>query len=251
MERPATTGAYLDRLSQQSGLIFTGQLLAEVVHELNNSIGAVLGFSYLLAESEPGDKRLRHIEQLKSAAEWSAETVRRLRTLARPVSHERVLIDVNESITRVLDAMAYSFRMGKIRLDTRLAEGLPRVFGRASQIEAAFLNIIDNAHQAMTDAHGEGVLRVRTALSGGNVQVVIADDGPGIPAECITDVFKPFFTTKSDVDGMGLGLTISRDTIRRHGGQIWLESRAGEGATAYVELPVASSSEPATRIEID
>ena len=251
VERPATTGAFLDRLSQQSGLIFTGQLLAEVVHELNNSIGAVLGYSHLLAESEPGDVRLRHLEQLTIAAEWSAETVRRLRTLARPVSDESVLIDVNESLSRALEVMSYSFRMGKIRLDARLAEGLPRVFGRASQIEAAFLNIIDNAHQAMTDAHGEGVLRVRSTLSGVNVQVAIADDGPGIPAESITDVFKPFFTTKSAVDGMGLGLSISRDTIRRHGGQIWLESRAGEGATAYVELPVASSSEPAARIEID
>ena len=202
MEGPATTGAYLDRLSQQSGLIFTGQLLAEVVHELNNSIGAVLGFSHLLAESQPGEERLRHLEKLTSAAEWTAEIVRRLRSLARPVSDERVLIDVNQSLTMVLEAMSYSFRMGKIRLDTRLAEGLPRVFGRPSQIEAAFLNIIDNAHQAMTDAHGEGVLTVRTSLSGVNVQVVVADDGPGIPAESITDVFKPFFTTKSAGDGM-------------------------------------------------
>lgn len=251
MERPPTTGACPGRPGQEAEPNLTRPLLAEVVHELNNSIGAVLGFSQLLAESKPGDERIRHLEQLTSAAEWSAETIRKLRTLATPVSDERVLIDVNKSLTRVLEAMSYAFRMGKIRLDTRLAEGLPRISGRADQIESTFMNIIDNAHQAMTDAHGEGVLRVETSLSGEYVRVVIADDGPGIPAESITDVFTPFFTTKSAVDGMGLGLSISRDTIRRHGGRIWLESRAGEGATAFVELPVASSSEPAARIEID
>ena len=224
--------------------------MAEVVHELNNSIAAVLGISQLLAESELGGKRLRHLEHLTSAAEWSAKTVRKLRTLARPVLDEPSLVDVNESLTRVLDAKSYSFHVGNISLDMQLAEGLPRVLGHAGQIDAVFLNIIDNAHQAMSDAHDGGVLRVRTSLSGKFVQAVIADDGPGISSENISDVFKPFFTTKSALHGMGLGLSISRDTIMRHGGRVRLESRAGEGATAYVELPGAASSKPGTRRDV-
>ena len=177
--------------------------------------------------------------------------LRRLRTLGSPVADEPVLIDVNESLTRVLEAKSYSFHVGNVHLDVRLAANLPKVLCQAGQIESVFLNIMDNAQQAMLEVHAEGVLKVGTSLLGENVQVSIADDGPGIPAENLADVFTPFFTTKGTAGGMGLGLSISRDTIRRHGGEVRLESRVGAGVTAYVELPGAAASDPGGQNEAD
>jgi signal transduction histidine kinase len=123
----------------------------------------------------------------------------------------------------------------KVNLD--LAEGLPSVYCDAAQIQQAVLNIILNAEYFMYQTHQQGNLIISTRLSGGNIRLSIADDGPGITPEKLDHVFDPFYTTKQSGEGTGLGLSICHSVVQRHGGNIYVESSPGKGAVFTLELP--------------
>jgi two-component system NtrC family sensor kinase len=126
-------------------------------------------------------------------------------------------------------------------LITELAEDLPWTMADSYQLQQVFLNIVNNAHQAMTEAGAGGVLTVRSELTAGNaIRVSFTDTGPGIPSDVLDQVFDPFFTTKEVGVGTGLGLSVSHGIVQEHGGRIWAESQLGRGATFFVELPVRS-----------
>jgi len=129
-----------------------------------------------------------------------------------------------------------------------LAAGLPHAFADGHQVQQVLLNLIINAEQAMLSAHGRGILVVRTWHDAERETVVleINDDGPGIPEELQPKIFDPFFTTKEVGKGTGLGLTVAYAIVQEHGGRIRLESRAGAGASFYVELPVIGGTLPST-----
>jgi signal transduction histidine kinase len=106
-----------------------------------------------------------------------------------------------------------------------------------------FVNIITNAEQAMTGAHGRGQLRISTAVSRNMIQVQFADDGPGIPEQNLNRIFDPFFTTKDVGRGTGLGLSICYGIIHEHGGRLHAKSVVGKGTTFFVELPITSEEQ--------
>jgi signal transduction histidine kinase len=100
------------------------------------------------------------------------------------------------------------------------------------------MNIIINAEYFMTEAHGRGTLTITTKKQSNTVSISIADDGPGIPPENLRRIFDPFFTTKEAGKGTGLGLSICHGIVTEHGGQIYVRSQLGKGATIFVELPI-------------
>jgi CheY-like chemotaxis protein len=124
------------------------------------------------------------------------------------------------------------------------------------QVQQVLFNLVKNAEQAMTDAHGGGTLTVRTAPApdalayggAGAVRVSIADDGPGVSPEVQRRIFDPFFTTKEAGQGTGLGLTISYSIIDEHNGRIWVENRPEGGAAFTIELPVTEQANHATEL---
>jgi CheY-like chemotaxis protein len=106
------------------------------------------------------------------------------------------------------------------------------------QLEQVFLNFIINAEQAMTKAHGGGKLFIKTGLTGGMIRAQVTDNGPGIAAENLGKVLEPFFTTRGNEGGTGLGLSVSYGIINEHGGRLLVRSKPGKGASFIIDLPI-------------
>jgi two-component system NtrC family sensor kinase len=148
------------------------------------------------------------------------------------------------SIDDTLDLLRH--RLKNIRVDKQIDPSI-RLTGFAGQVDQVFMNLITNAAQAIGE--GGGTIRIAAARAGAEVEVTIADDGPGIPPEVIPRIFDPFFTTKDVGEGSGLGLSIVHGIVERHGGRIRVESRLGEGTTFRVTLPRGGLSDVADGAE--
>jgi two-component system NtrC family sensor kinase len=151
--------------------------------------------------------------------------------------------------------LEYDFRVSNVEVDAQLDPQLPQTMADPSQIQQVFVNIVNNAHQAMKEQEGPGKLSVRTGYDGDRLTIAIADTGPGIPLDQQDHVFEPFYTTKSETKGTGLGLSISYGIVKAHGGKMEFSSAIGEGTTFIVELPIvaeptAASTEEAHEVEL-
>jgi C4-dicarboxylate-specific signal transduction histidine kinase len=163
-------------------------------------------------------------------------TMESLLSFARPAKAKLRSTDVNGSVEKVLFLVGQQCRGGSIDIRPQLAAPLPPVLADPFQLEQVFLNIALNACQAMNGAGG-GTLSVRSRAGDGNVVVEIEDTGPGIPSDLRAQVFKPFFTTKRE--GNGLGLAISARIVAEHGGHIGYRCPAGGGTIFTVTLQQA------------
>lgn len=229
------------QLIQSEKLNGLGQLVAGVAHELNNPLTSVIGYSQLALNGCPDSRLKLQLETIRNEGERARHIVQNLLSFARQHKPGRSQTDVNELLRSCLDLRAYSQTASNLSVRRRLAD-LPRVLADPHQLQQVFLNIIINAEQAITSSRESGNLVVKTGLKqqqGDNwVEIVIADDGPGIPPEALGRVFDPFFTTKDVGQGTGLGLSISYGIVKEHGGKIRVESEFGRGASFFVELPV-------------
>ena len=232
-----------ERLLQAEKLAALGELISGVAHELNNPLTAVMGYAQLL-QAAPVDEQMRaDLQCIYEQAERASRIVQNLLDFARKRPPERKLVDLNELLERTLALRSYELRVENIQVITELDETLPRTLADPHQMQQVFMNIIVNAEQAMSEAHGWGILTVRSRALKDRIRVEIADDGPGIPAEIMSRIFDPFFTTKGQ--GTGLGLSICYGIVTGHGGQIWAESPNEKGgATFVIELPLVKEEEP-------
>ena len=157
----------------------------------------------------------------------------------RPLLH-RGPVAARELVGRVCELARPTLEKAGIRLRTVLVPDLPLLDVDAGQLEQVFLNLITNSVDAMP---GGGELVVTAGLSGGHVEITVADSGAGIDPAHVSRVFDPLFTTKERGKGTGLGLSIARDVVAAHGGTIAVASRREEGTTVTVRLPVALRAE--------
>ncbi len=233
-------------LLQSEKLSSLGQLVAGVAHELNNPLTTVVGFAELAMEKASCPEEIRQdLSRIIEGALRSAHIVRNLLTFARTQESQRQPVGLNGVLESVLDLVAYQLRVNNITLRRELAPNmrLPKVLADYHQMQQVFLNLVTNAYQAMASLEQPGVLTVRTEPRGDRIRVMIADTGPGIARADLPRVFDPFFTTKPVGQGTGLGLSVSYGIVRAHRGRIWVESAEGEGATFFVEMPVAAEAE--------
>jgi len=228
------------QLLQVEKLSALGQLVSGVAHELNNPLTSIMGYAQLALENDQDTQTRSDLERILEEAERSARIVKNLLTFARQHRPEKRLADVNQVIESVLNLQAYQLRVDNIVVTTDLEEDLPPILLDSYQIQQVLFNIITNAHQAMTNHRGAGHLHVASQLArnGEALWIIIRDDGPGIPPEILSRIFDPFFTTKDVGEGTGLGLSICFGILKEHGGDIWVESEAGQGTTFFLELPV-------------
>jgi signal transduction histidine kinase/CheY-like chemotaxis protein len=246
-----------DQLAAQRDLMFQnekmsalGELLAGVAHELNNPLSVVVGHALMLLEDEVDPDVRRHVEKISSAAERCSRIVRTFLTMARqqPARTERT--DVNDLLRTAVDVARYG-ETRDIEVDLTLADGLPRICADADQITQVILNLILNAEQAIQGAGKGDVVRVssRAAPSGEEVEIVVEDNGPGIPAAIQPRIFEPFFTTKDLGEGTGIGLALSHRIVHSHDGTIRLDARYRGGTRFVIRLPIGgpetASPEPA------
>src|SRR4030095_14641586 len=157
---------------------------------------------------------------------------------ARQETPERKLVSVNTIIRKSVELRSYELRVSNVDVSTELEEALPETMADAHQLQQVFLNLIVNAEHAMIEAHGKGLLRVRSRREEGKLLIFFSDDGPGIPNDNLHRIFEPFFTTKAVGKGTGLGLSICQGIIVEHGGKIDVESTPGRGTTFVIELPI-------------
>lgn len=189
-----------EQLMQAEKLSSVGKLVAGIAHELNNPLMGIMGFSELLLDT-PGDRKLDEIKgklhKIYNESLRTAKIVQNLLAFAREKKAERKYASINDIINHTLELRAYSLRTNNIKVELDLDEKLPKTMVDPFQMQQIFINIINNAEDAMVAGNGRGTLRVKTRKVRGNIEITFIDDGPGIPGEIMNKVFDPFFTTKA------------------------------------------------------
>ena len=243
VETLKTTQAQLIQSEKLSGI---GEFVAGVAHELNNPLTSVMGFSELLAQADGDPKHNRHLEMIHKSALRCQKIVQSLLSFARRHQPERKVVCLNRLVEGALEILNYQLRTSNIEVSTSLDPQLPQAMVDPHQVQQVFLNLINNARQAIEAHQPKGRIKITTAARGPHVRVTIQDNGPGIPPQSLSKIFDPFFTTKEVGKGTGLGLSLCYGIITEHGGTITPRSKPGEGATFIIELPI--THEPAQEV---
>ena len=234
-----------DQLLQSEKMSAIGQLIAGVAHDLNNPLASVVGFADYLVEHATSvpPELVGPLTAIRQEAERAAGIVRNLLTFARRQERQRRPVAVAELLNATLQLMNNQFLSGKIEIVREIPANLPHVEADPNQLQQVFLNLLNNAAQAIASTGGGGHITVTAGLWLEGVAVTIRDDGPGIPRELAERVFEPFFTTKRAGEGTGLGLSICQGILREHGGRL-TSQLGGPGAVFRVELPRTADPEP-------
>lgn len=228
------------QLNRAGRLVSAGELAAGVAHEVNNPLTGIMGFSERLLRKSADEDTKNGLELIHNEAQRAAKVVKNLLTFIRHHEPAKEYTDINDIVQKSLELRAYELKSSNIEVTLDLAANLPQVMVDFHEIQAVFLNIILNAEQSMSEAHGGGKLSIKTREVADYISISFADNGPGIPAEHLDKIFDPFFTSKGEKGGTGLGLSICQGIITEHGGRIYVRIETGEGATFFVELPIAT-----------
>jgi two-component system NtrC family sensor kinase len=231
-----------EQLLQSEKMSAVGQLIAGVAHELNNPLTAILGYAQLL-ESEGLDERAADfVRKLFKQAQRTHRVVQNLLSFARQRKPQKQEVDVRKIVDETLALRDYDLKVNNIALDREMQDDLPAVTADPHQLEQVFLNIINNAVDAMLESGNGGTLKVRVTSENGQVRAAFLDTGPGIKDP--KRIFDPFYTTKSVGKGTGLGLSICYGIVKEHGGDILAHNRAEGGAAVEVRLPSSGRIAP-------
>ena len=240
----------LRTLGQESALAGEGEplaalseLAAGVAHEINNPLTTISGWMQIFsAEAGEDDPIREQFASIQEELDRIARIVTKLLTFAQRPEAEGAVLDVNELVHGVVAFLQYQMKDANVHVRVDLSQGLGRVAGSAGKLKQVFLNLMFNARQAMPEG---GVLTVSTSSGAGEdtVEIRFADGGHGVSAEAREHLFDPYFTTRTDRGGTGLGLPVSREIVSEMGGEIELESTGEHGSTFLVRLPVPSGAE--------
>jgi signal transduction histidine kinase len=229
----------LQLVTQAEKLASIGRLAGGVAHEINNPLMVILGRAELALMDVPEDHAsAADLEIIISETKRIANIVKNLLRFSRQDQQESLLpVDVNETVDRAVELTRYQLTVDNILVETRYAPDLPTVMGNAGQLQQVFTNIIINAYQAISQQGGR--LLIETCRTGDYVDIRFTDTGCGIPVENLKRIFEPFYTTKAEHEGTGLGLSVSYGIIADHGGSITVDSVLGQGSQFTVRLPPA------------
>jgi two-component system, NtrC family, sensor kinase len=224
------------KLVQAEKMSAAGNLLAGLVHELNNPLTTILGFSELLLKEDAatGDR----IRTIHAEAERSVRIIQNVLRFARADSGTCDVIDINDSIRRTAELAEYQLKLNRIALDLTLSSESPKVFAHEGELTQVLLNLITNAIHAISAVRPAGTIRIASAIVGHCARIAVTDDGCGINPSDLNHIFEPFYTTKAN--GTGLGLHLSQRIIRENGGDICVSSSDSFGATFTIELPAVT-----------
>lgn len=238
-----------EQFSQMEKLSALGELASGVAHDFNNTLSGILGRAQLLQRISDPEKLKRGLDIIIKTAEDGAKTVKRIQDFARQrrdhnfelVSIDHILMDASE-ITRPRWKNCAEASNIHIKVDLHI-ESNAMVMGDDSELREVLVNMVFNAIDAMPEG---GTLSLTTRTAGDSVIITVVDTGVGMYPEVRSKIFDPFFTTKGKA-GLGLGLAVSFGIIRRHGGNIEVESHYGKGTEFRITLPVAKIGEKSVR----
>ena len=230
-----------EQLLHSEKLAAVGQLISGVAHELNNPLTAILGYSQLLTSGgEVGPQGLDYVDKLYKQAQRTHRIVQNLLSFARQHKPERIPVQLNTIVEDTLALRDYDLRMSQIRVHLELSPTLPEVPVDPHQLQQVFLNLINNAVDAILETAGEGDLWVRSGADDTQVFLEFQDSGAGV--KDASRVFDPFYTTKPVGKGTGLGLSICYGIVSEHGGRIFVQNTERGGANFRLELPLRSKA---------
>jgi signal transduction histidine kinase len=229
------------RLAQAAKLASIGELAGGMAHEINTPMTSILSLATHMTEgravsSLTPDQR-KSLDVIATQAQRASRIVGNLLTFARQSRLELSRVDVGELLEMAIGLVHYRLDHGTVRIDCEIDEDLPFVLADAGRVTEVFVNLLNNAIDAIPAG---GTLVVRASVTRdaqARVRVEVADTGSGISPDDLPRIFDPFFTTKPPGQGTGLGLSISHSIVKDHGGEIWAESSVGSGTTVVVTLP--------------
>jgi PAS domain S-box-containing protein len=231
------------QLTHAARLSTLGEMVAELAHELNHPLYAILNYAkasrnLLADEGMPDVKSLREWnEEIASVASSAGEVVRRLRTFAGRAESPRAVCRIEDVIEETLELCGFELRHARIALETSFAADLPPVEVDRIQIQQVIVNLLSNAIDAMQDVPPERrQITIQTLCGDEETEIAIADRGVGLPLGDEQRLFEPFVSTKPE--GLGLGLSIASTIVTAHGGRLWAASNTDGGATFHFTLPL-------------
>jgi len=236
-----------ERLTYFSRLSTMGEMAAGLAHEINQPLTAIAAYSQacqrlLKRDAQAADDEvLGALEQISVQALRAGEVIRRLRNFVRNREVKRETVDCRRLLEELRMLADSDARLHDVRLRLDCPVGLPPLHADPVQLQQVTLNLVRNAIEALAGAP-EPLREVVIAAglnADGDVEITVADQGPGVSADAIEQLFNPFYTTKTG--GMGLGLAISRSIVRAHGGRLWHSPNTPAGACFHLTLPVVSS----------
>jgi PAS domain S-box-containing protein len=228
------------KLSHSEKMASIGRLVSGVAHEVNNPLAAILGFTDLLLENPEMPASAREdLQIILQETQRTKDIVQDLLSFARQRPVQRELVGVNAVLRQTIKLRSYDFASHGVEVVEEFDETLAPALGDGQQLQQVFLNILNNAYDAVQETEQRGRIMIRTGSREQNIEVSISDNGVGI-----TDperIFDPFYTTKHAGKGTGLGLSICYGIVRAHGGEIQCWNNEGGGSTFLVRIPIAQN----------
>ncbi len=225
------------KLMHAEKMAAVGQLVSGVAHEVNNPLTAILGFADLLMENpELPESARKDMRVILQEAQRTKQIVQNLLSFARQMPPQRKALQLNPILRRTVQLRSYDFQSHGVEVIEHLDQELPSVIGDSHQLQQVFLNILNNAYDAVGETGRSAKIEITTTHKGNSVEILFRDNGPGISHP--DRIFDPFFTTKEVGKGTGLGLSICYGIVHEHGGEILCQNNSGgPGATFVVRLP--------------
>jgi two-component system, NtrC family, sensor kinase len=229
------------QIIQSEKLASLGEIAAGVVHELNNPLTCIVGYSdYLYAKAKREGRDPADIDRLFRINEAAARILRLSRdliTYARPSIGPAAPTPIHAVIDQALVFCEHLPGRDNVTVERRFGTDVKSVLGVRDQLIQVFVNLLTNAYHAMHPQGGKLLIQTEMSMQRRAVRITVVDSGVGIKPEDVTHVFEPFFTTKKDGLGTGLGLSIVRNIVLFHGGTIAIDSKPGRGTCFVVDLP--------------
>jgi CheY-like chemotaxis protein len=224
-------------------MMMLGRLLSDVAHEVSNPLTTLVARSAMIRMSSTLADAHRHAGIIEEQGQRAARSMRTLSVFGQHHEPGRVLIDLNEVVSVALELQRHQLAGSNITVAVEIEPGLPHVSGEEQELQQVVLNLVLNAFEAIAAARPRGAITVSTHADEERVWVSIRDDGPGMPPEVADRAFQPFFTTKEE--RLGLGLGIARELAIAHGGDIAAHSVEGVGTIVTLTLPRPVAASPA------
>ncbi|MZH03142.1 MAG: HAMP domain-containing protein [Nitrospinae bacterium] len=223
-----------NQLAMAEKLSGLGTLAAGIAHELNNPLVSIMGFTEAILDEKDRGKIHKYASKVFDRSKHMSSIILNMSGYTRSAGKEdEKEVNLNERIDAAIEIAILTSYNNNIKVDKNFSE-LPPIKARPEEIQQIFTNLLTNAVQAM---EGKGELRISTEGQNGNVLAVIQDTGPGIPKEYLSKIYDPFFTTKEQGKGTGLGLNIVHQLVVKHGGKIDVSSQEGKGTTFSLSFP--------------
>lgn len=231
-----------ERLHQVEKLSAMGSLLASVAHELNNPLAIVIAQATLLANKADSEGTRQRADRIRAAADRCGRIVKSFLAMARQKPPVREPLDLREVVENTLEMLAYGLRSSGVEVVVDLERPLPIISADRDLMSQVISNILINAQQALAERPLPRRITIRGRRTGETLLLTITDNGPGVSEEVAARIFDPYFTTKAAGVGTGIGLSISRNIVASHGGELRLVSRPEGGAAFEIRLPVAGGT---------